>query len=379
MRAAAFLAALALVAASANAQDPSPEQGRIWKGTLGDTPITACFVLPETGNSAYYRDALLEPVRLEMRDTAAPTILTEATGADDPTGAIWTMQPQGETAMTGEWRKGAEVLPIRLTATPVDVPDYASACKAEAFIEPLLAGGTYTRKSASLDGESYTEIAYAGPKRAGLDDYHVVSFALDPVWPGDAAINAMLAAALPDCTAAHLMGQCAMSFLPNAGVPGYIDEAQVPILITRRWLALRYSGSSYCGGAHPYNFNNLVVYDRQSGARVDPAAWFTPRALIFYDWEPEPGGIRPIKRLSDALTDAVIARWPKGARDPECLEAARDGLGFGWQIGLTRKGPVFVPQFPHVLFACTEEVTLPWKAARRFLSPEGRAIAARLR
>jgi len=72
-----------------------------------------------------------------------------------------------------------------------------------------------------------------------------------------------------------------------------------------------------------------------------------------------------------------MARWPEGARDPECMEAARSGMG--WDIGLTREGPVFEPEFPHVLFACTEEVTLPWEAARPFLSEKGRAVMKGLR
>jgi hypothetical protein len=29
---------------------------------------------------------------------------------------------------------------------------------------------------------------------------------------------------------------------------------------------------------------------------------------------------------------------------------------------------------PHVGFACTEEIVLPWAEARPFLSPEGRAV-----
>ena len=40
---------------------------------------------------------------------------------------------------------------------------------------------------------------------------------------------------------------------------------------------------------------------------------------------------------------------------------------------------VFVPQLPHVIFACTEEVVLPWKAARPFLSDAGTAVRKSLR
>ena len=82
--------------------------------------------------------------------------------------------------------------------------------------------------------------------------------------------------------------------------------------------------------------------------------------------------------LSEALGKAVLAHWPAREDGDECGIA--DGFGgSSWQIGLTREGPVFVPQLPHVIFACTEEVVLPWAEARPFLSAEGRAVMESLR
>lgn len=376
MRARAVLATLALLAAPAGAQEPS-QQARIWKGTLGDAAITACFDPAEDGRNVYYRDAALETVRLEARDAQTPLVFTEASGAEDETGAVWTMQPPAGEAMTGEWRKGYAVLPVRLTALAVKAPEYGSICEEADFLEPLLAGGTYTSTAKVLDGMAYTELAYAGPQRGGLADYNFRTFAIAPASLEDEAINAALGAVLPDGSLAHAMGQCAAPMLANAGVPGYIDEALTPMLITRRWVALRRSGSSYCGGAHPNEITAFEVHDRTSGGEADTTKWFRPGALVFYDFEPQPGQFRPIKGLSAALTEAVMARWPEGARDPECLEAARSE--WGWEIGLSAEGPVFVPIFPHVIAACTEEVTLPWKIARAYLSPEGRAVMAGLR
>lgn len=377
MRAAAPFAAVALVAAPVAAAESQGEQGTIWKGTLGGEAVTACFDGSEGGNSVFYRDGVLEIVRLEPQNPAAALVFTEMTGTDEAAGAVWTMQPASDEAMTGEWRKGDVAVPIHLKAVTVDVPEYGSACESAAFIEPLLAGGTTTGVTKKLGTAGYTELAYAGPARAGLEDYHIVTFVITPATPADEAINAMLAAVLPDGTVESEMAQCAAPMLANAGVPGYIDQAQTPMLITPRWVAVRNGGSNYCGGAHPNNFLSLAVYDRQRGAAADPTQWFKPGALAFYDFDPQPGEFRPIKGLSPALTEAVMARWPADGSDPECLEAARSE--WGWTIGLSAEGPVFAPQFPHVIFACTEEVTVPWKAARPFLSKEGRAVMASLR
>ncbi len=381
MRAAGFLIALALTAGPAVAQEPQKE-GRIWRGTLGETAITVCFFEQDARAGVYYADAALEPIRLEPTDDSAPQVAREMRGFDEATGANWTFAPEAGDRLAGDWQDAGQTRPIRLTAVPAAFSEYGTPCESEAFLAPLLAGGETTAKRASFEGTDHTELAYAGPKRSGLDDYHVTSFALDRVRPGDAAVNRALAAALPDGTAAHVAGQCVGWSMANAsGAAGYWEQTVVPILLTARWLGVRDSGSSYCGGAHPNHYSGLAVYDRDSGAEVDPAAWFKPGALAFYDWEGETepkAAKRPIAGLSEALGKAVLAHWPAREDGDECGTA--DGFGgSSWQIGLTREGPVFVPQLPHVIFACTEEVVLPWAKARPFLSAEGRAVMDSLR
>jgi hypothetical protein len=380
MRAGAFLAALALVAAPATAQQAEPEQGpkpgRVWKGTLGDAAITACFVEDRPGIGVFYADAALAPVRLEAESETAPHTLREMQGYDDPTGAVWNLTVS-EDSITGTWRKGEEAVPIRLTAQAAARPDYGSSCETAAFLDPVLAGGTVTSKRESLEGTAYTVLEYAGPQRSGLEYFGAATIALDPARPGDAAINAALAKALPDGTASHPAGQCLAGSLSWSSGQGDYGHFIAPELITPRWLGVGVSGSSFCGGAHPNHFIIKQVFDRESGSEADPSAWFKPGALVFYDWEPEPGRARPIAGLSPALTKALIAQAPLREAGDECGEIV--GEGASWDIGLTRKGPVFVPQLPHVIFACTEEIVLPWKEVRPFLSSEGLAVMESLR
>ena len=377
MRAAALLAALALVAAPALPQETQPEQGQVWKGTLGDTPITACFFGEDSREGVFYADAALEPVRLESQDENDPSALREMRGFGDPTGAEWSLTMRADGRIEGQWSKGEERLPIRLTALPVTLPDYGTPCETGAFLDPLLAGGTVTSKRESLDGTAYTVREYTGPKRAGLDQFSLVSFALDPVRSGDDAINAALARHLPDGTANSDMGACFGSGL-RAGMGTNQDSMMAPLLITSRWLGVRYSGSDFCGGAHPNHYILMDTYDRESGAAVDPAAWFGPGALTFYEFDTIPAeGRRAIAGVSAALLRALSAHYPEREDRAECLDIMREDRG--WQIGLTRAGPVFVPQMPHAAFGCTEEIVLPWREARPFLSPEGRAVMASLK
>jgi hypothetical protein len=379
MRAGALFAALALVAAPAGAQEP-PTEGRIWKGTLGDQAITACFSEEFTRDGIYYLDGAREPLRLVKTEDNSPPTFTELAGRSDEIGAVWTMRAVEEGGLTGVWSKGEVVRQISLTASVVALPEYGTACETAAFLDPLLQGGTVTSRRESLGSAAYTVLDYIGPVRMGLEDYRVTSLALDPAQPGDAAINRALAAFLPNGTAKHAMGQCVGLSLPG-GYSGYAEEALVPILITPRWLGLRYSGTGYCGGAHPNHFDTIVVHDRKAGAEVDPSSWFKSGTLSFYEWgsEIEP---KPTKRLvrapSPDLWKAIAARWPSRAEESGC-GPPEEAFDSGWEIGLTREGPVFVPQLPFVIFACTEEVVLPWKDARPFLSAEGLAVMASLR
>jgi hypothetical protein len=384
MRAGAVLAALALIAAPAVPQEAQPEQGLVWKGTLGDTAITACFFGEDSREGVFYADAALEPVRLEAQREDDPRALREMRGYDDPTGAEWSLTMRDESRIEGQWFKGEERLPIRLTAHPVTLPEYGTPCETAAFLDPLLAGGTVTSKRESLDGTGYTLREYTGPKRAGLDEaYTVATFALDPLRSGDAAINATLAAELPDGRARHEAGQCLGSSFSSPGGSGYFGKTLTPELMTPRWVSVTVSGSSFCGGAHPGHFVMRQVFDRDSGAEVDPGRWFRQGAVLYYEFDTvAKEGRREIAGLSAELTKAVLAHWLAG-ETAEDAEMRRDCIAMigetGWHIGLTREGPVFVPQLPYALFACTEEIVLPWKAARPFLSPEGRAVMESLR
>lgn len=377
MRAGTLLAAFTLAAAPAGAPEQPPQEGRIWKGKLGGQAITACFFEEGAPEGVFYTDAALEPLRLEANAEGGAADLREMRGYDDPTGAIWTLNVRVDDRMEGEWRKGTEAKPIRLTALAVPLPEDGTACETGAFLDPLLKGGTVTSRRESLDGTAYTALEYTGPRRAGLQDYSLSSFALDPVQPGDGAINAALAKALQDGTSASEMGGCFGSAL-RSGMGGSQESALVPIAITTRWLGVRYSGSDFCGGAHPNHYVLTDTYDRDSGAEVDTAAWFRPGELQFYEFDTVTAGWRRgIAGLSPGLLRAFLARYPAREDVGECADIVRDGAG--WQIGLTREGPVFVPQLPHAAFACTEEIVLPWEDAHPFLSARGHAVMASLR
>ncbi|WP_108786863.1 hypothetical protein [Erythrobacter sp. Alg231-14] len=358
--------------------DDAPVQsGQVWTGTLGGLPITACFDDPETMEGIYYYDAHLRPLRLVQIDEAAPNVLTEIEGFSDLSGATWTIDDMGEERMSATWRNDDRALPIALNASQVEVGgELGGSCQSAQFVEPLLVGGSVRESAATLVGIEYTKRNYTGPAHLGDDEYLVETIALDPIQAGDPAINAALAKTLPDGTVDHVMGECIAWHMP-AGGTGYLTETLIPTLITQRWLSVDRVGSTFCGGAHPSHFFTAAIYDRFDGTEADPSTWFKPDALVFYEFEDEtdPASKRPVAGLSPSLVTKVELNWPE-EDGGECHHVPESGMG--WTLGLAKDGVVFIPQLPHVIFACTAAVTIPWNELDPFLSETGHDVRASL-
>ena len=358
--AAAEKAAAAVEANADAAQAEVTQSGVIWTGTLGTMPITACFEDRYTADGIYYYDKHLVPLRLIVTEESEPLVLTEVEGFSERNGSSWTIDSRSDDRIAATWRKGSRTLPIRLSAVPVTFGEFGSVCESAEFVEPLIAGAT----------TSETRVNFGG---LADGDYYVASFALDPQQPGDAAINRALAELLPDGKVDHAMGQC-VGMSMASGQLGYLTETFEPSHVSDGWLGVERAGSTYCGGAHPSHYVSYAIYSRTSGDEVDPATWFKPDALKFYefltpaDWDTK----RPIAELSAPLLDTVLAHWPQDEDREDCSDAARSGTG--WDIGLSGEGVIFLREFPHVIFACTESVVVPWEELGPYLSDEGRAV-----
>lgn len=373
--AAAKKAAAAVEANADAAQAEVTQSGVIWTGTLGTMPITACFEDRYTADGIYYYNRHLVPLRLVVIDESEPSVLAEVEGFSERNGSSWTIDSRSDDRISATWRKGNRTLPIRLSDVPVTFGEFGSVCESAAFVEPLIAGGTTSETRVNFEGLAYTKREYNGPERLGDGDYYVASFALDPQQPGDAAINRSLAELLPDGSVDHAMGQC-VGMSMAGGQLGYLTETFEPSHVSDGWLGVEQAGSTYCGGAHPSHYMSYAIYNRTTGEEADPSTWFKPEALEFYefltraDWDTK----RPIAGLSAPLLDTVLAHWPQDEDREDCADAARSGTG--WSIGLSGDGVIFLREFPHVIFACTESVVVPWDELEPFLSKEGRAVAA---
>lgn len=376
-----WLVLVVAAAISTPAQASSLEPG-VYEGTIGSLPIRACFDNSSYVAGAYYYLKHLKPIALRTGEATSPDALAEFIGYYDRTGGEWrSMRQTGET-VTGEWRDGRRVLPIRLKSLTIKVGEHSSPCEAKQFLGPRLAAARVVSSADKFAGVPITRLTFDHGPYFDAESVGIASFVIGgQPQPGDAAINASLRRVLPvgvDDSDSDFMS-CMGDMHVQSGQDGSFEHDAQPEVLTTRWLGVLHTQGVYCGGAHPSFWQSRQVFDRQTGAEVDPAGWFAKGALEFYEYE-DPDGYypkRPVAGLSEDLFTVMRRYWPMGD-DNECIDVI-DDKRYGWDIGLGQGGLTLKPELPHVVTACIESVTVPWGDLEPFLSDEGRAVRDSLR
>ncbi|PYT61698.1 MAG: hypothetical protein DMG35_08880 [Acidobacteria bacterium] len=131
------------------------------------------------------------------------------------------------------------------------------------------------------------------------------------------------------------------------------------------------SASYYCGGPYPTNDENLsLTFDLGTGKRVEFAE-------LFQNYEANKDPILKIifaKQL--ARTARLLAAGKKSDENSNCeedpdlftLKGLRDST---FAYNFSEKGLVVQPQWPHVVEACAERVTVPYQQLKKFAAPKG--------
>lgn len=142
--------------------------------------------------------------------------------------------------------------------------------------------------------------------------------------------------------------ECLSDLHDSGGKPDG-DTWSVSVSVTylsAHFLSVGVTSSSYCGGAYPNNgIETPVTYDLSTGSAIDWKTAFKPGFL------------------TDRLNALYRAAYPKNA-DAECRKLVRDQPPFGiaddaiFRID-AGKGLVVLPDFPHAVQACAQEVPLP--------------------
>lgn len=104
-----------------------------------------------------------------------------------------------------------------------------------------------------------------------------------------------------------------------------------------------------CGGAHPNEGTQHVVWDTRSGARLDQKFWIRGDGLP--------------KRLQDRL----LAKSPSAQADQSCRESLAENQSFN--IYPAAKELMFLPDLNYATRNCADEVGLLYAEVKTFLTP----------
>ncbi len=318
-----------------------------------------------------------------------------------PIGAEWllTLSADG-TALEGSWKdkdsgKSRPVKLVKKAVRPLSAdysdPDMLDPSYVPVMEEPL---GVVTEKDVPYD---FLKMQYPlkqgrvvsigdGAYRMDLDprskmDYPVVTELRDG---NPAALNRWLAqerlqwsADAFSCLSRAYLG-LGWSGSGGEGTTGYEDGgAQVTVdYLTTRLMGLTESGSEYCGGAHPNNFETHRLVDAKTGQPIDTNGLLRGRVAHNADGDVvDPAKVADKSMLTwgpdETLVQFVLDHRDKSGEDPECgmPDLVRTNLGIYVKDG----NLIFtLADLPNVVFACTTDlVKMPLKDARSFLTKAG--------
>ncbi len=290
----------------------------VWTGTLGKTPIVACFDHSRHGTYYYLRLGF----DLELEPNAGGHGWSEKSG-DEVTGD-WSLDDVKGGVVHGVWKTadGKKQLPLELkrTASLTDTgcpePAYESA-RLEAVVRT---SGAETTTS----GHAWKPVTFA---RGALKSVELT----------DPKASKALKDAVAAVTTQHLKSYFGCRSSPRSS---FSSEDRI-IAWTNTLLVLELHESYYCGGAYPDEADGAHTFDVVTGKELDTDAWFktSPADLATKQYKP------PFE------------------------QCATDDLN--WVTHPSPRGLVFRQDLPHVAKACDVEVVIPWSKLTSRLTPKG--------
>lgn len=244
--------------------------------------------------------------------------------------------------------------------------EFDNPCGSIAFVQPIFEATRIVKSPGRVHGLAVHKWKLAFPD----ESVSVESFQLLGGGPAIAAINRRLRE--PFDKSDEGWKWC----LRNAGAWGgnYQDEVGAR-LVTARWLSVMSSNESDCGGAHPNNSNQPILFDRRNGRTVDLYSWIGSASSNRENVE---GYSETIDTLRGKLLGLVLVLHPRASESEEdCGGVVKTASS--WTLELKGEGIGFTPDLPRVVMACGDEVILPWDKLAPFLSPSGEREVAALR
>jgi alpha-tubulin suppressor-like RCC1 family protein len=337
----------------------SGEESRVgvWKGTIGDLKIVACF--DRSFDSGYYYMRHFRDIPLFDLDKQK---LTWGEGSQEQSTATWRLKVISEERLEGEWSdaKGTRRLPMVLTRLYSD-KDGKGGCMMEsdqsiAFNAPRVSAQKLDKARVKFNNNEYMKLSTLAGAIQGM------------ALPGDdprlVPVNKMLGKQFQAEVQAYFECQRSTS---DKSAPDYQSEIRIHFW-NKNWLTIEESTNGYCGGAHPFNGSNYRNIDLVRGQDVNLWTWFNharkDRAMTDLDYS------YVNYAASERLNKLILSHIANPRqRDDECRQVVEENREY--QLSLSQSGIVFSTAFPHVVQACNESVQIPYSELLPFMNAMG--------
>jgi len=175
-------------------------------------------------------------------------------------------------------------------------------------------------------------------------------------------LNAKLSQSLKRCHANYIqrMGnQPRSTENSDEGVESWKQKIKVT-MSGPAFLSLVATTDFYCGGAHPYGYTDVAVFDLRTGEPANPIAWLVPslRASLVEEDNPDPS-------LERSVSVAKLLEAYREATHHECDQTYSDDQPFLiWPDAYSAKVVIMADRLPGCCEACGVETGLVLKQAR---------------
>lgn len=344
-----------LVTPAAFAATAAPLQG-VWRGTLGNQTVVACFNGGSDGDSSgsYYYERHKQPIHLAL--AAGKDTWTEAPEkqAGDELGEVtgrWRLGAPDADGLKGSWvsARGDHSLPIALKP----LGDRDAACGGDAYNLPLEAmPALQTGREQEINHHRYRTLRIADVEVPELLENGAV---IDK-------LNAKYRARLPTSTAGlKQYFETRRRFLSQEGVAA-TDEVEASVTTwTDHWLTVR--DYNWAAGTGRQGISeSFTTWNLTTGDTIDVREWFGQK----------PSGDGGLAALTPALDSWLDKTYPPEA---DCKAASYEGQGY-FHMLLEQGGlHLYEEAFGN---GCERDYTLPYTEIRRFLTPAGNAALTTL-
>ena len=384
-----LLASLGFFVAHVDAAGPLPAWSGVWQGTVGKAEVRLCLQGADNDvNGSYYYTRYLRLIPLAVADKrkldSQSLVLNETMMLNSKVGrdkkpvvkdetVVWTLRAGTDRqVLEGSWHSSAKQLTVQFTRIPESAQkgpaadEVQGACESDLFNLPREQPARVRVADVKLKGSG---TAY---RATSLDfgnrfDSEIRSFELLRDDDRARKFNAAQRKALMD--EQNAVFDCTRSVIGRDGQQGDYNAVVEPVFIGQHWLVARSNGSNDCGGAHPNAYMSYQTWNLDEGRRVDIWSWFNSKGAIATTAGQVEARYRTVE-IGSVLKAALVKAWPRD--DSDCKGIVEDGTVFSWVAYPQVRGMTFMPELPHVAYACTEEVTLPWAKVLPLLNVQGR-------